>query len=238
MAEQAKLGQAQQQLQVGEDGDGVLPSITAYARSEARSRPIAAIALGPDPVTEPTARPSAASGSGSASYQSPPPRGPERCRAASWTPADAGQPGGEQFLGDGRHARARALDLDEPGQMLGGVPRVQPGEMALPLDRLRGLVVQPDGGAERAYRLGGQRERVARRVSEPGGDLAVAGIESVLGEQVGLGDLAVTARQPVEDAAVRQGTARHGLDVPEIGAAEAEADGRVRAESVARFQDE
>lgn len=66
----------------------------------------------------------------------------------------------------------------------------------------------------------------------------MAGIESVLGEQVGLGDLAVTARQSVEDAAVRQGTARHGLDVPEVGAAEAEADGRVRAESVARFQDE
>jgi hypothetical protein len=122
--------------------------------------------------------------------------------------------------------------------MLGGIPRVQPDEVPLPLHRLRGLVVQPDGGAEPAGALGGQGERVARRVSEPGGDLAVAGVESVLGEQVGLGDLAVTARQSVEDAAVGQGAARHGLDVPEVGAAEAESDGRVRTESVTRFQDD
>lgn len=66
----------------------------------------------------------------------------------------------------------------------------------------------------------------------------MAGVEPVLGEQVGLGDLAVPAGQSVEDAAVRQGTARHGFDVPEVGAAEAEADGGVRAESVTRFQDD
>ncbi len=66
----------------------------------------------------------------------------------------------------------------------------------------------------------------------------MAGIEPVLGEQVGLGDLALAAGQSVEDAAVRQGTAGHGLDVPEVGAAEAEADGGVRSESVGRFQDD
>ncbi len=51
---------------------------------------MAAMALGPEPPTEPTARPSAWSGSGSASYQSPPPWGPVRCRAASRTPGMRG----------------------------------------------------------------------------------------------------------------------------------------------------
>ncbi len=83
--------------------------MTAYARRLARSRPIAATALGPEPVTEPTARPSAASGSGNASYQSPPPRGPVRCRAASWTPAMRGSREGSSssaivFM----HARVRS----------------------------------------------------------------------------------------------------------------------------------
>ena len=88
---------------------GSSPSITAYARREALSRPIAATALGPDPVTDPTARPSAASGSGSASYQSPPPRGPVRCRAASWTPETRGsREGSSSSEMVAMHARVRS----------------------------------------------------------------------------------------------------------------------------------
>lgn len=64
----------------------------------------------------------------------------------------------------------------------------------------------------------------------------MAGVESVLGEQVRLGDLTVAARQSVEDFAVRHRAARHGLHVPEVGAGEAQPDGRVRAQSVRRFQ--
>lgn len=66
----------------------------------------------------------------------------------------------------------------------------------------------------------------------------MARVEAVLGEQVGLGDLAVAARQSVEDPAVRHRAARHRLDVPEVGAGEAEADGGVGAEAVAGFQDD
>jgi hypothetical protein len=66
----------------------------------------------------------------------------------------------------------------------------------------------------------------------------VAGVEAVLGEEVGLGDRAVAAREAVEDPAVRQGAARHGLDVAEVGAGEAQADGRVRAQPVGGFQDD
>ncbi len=112
--------------------------------------------------------------------------------------------------------------------MLGGVADVQADEMAPAFRRFGGLVVQPDGGAEAAGALGGQGEGVARGVAEACGHLAVAGVEAVLGEQVGLGDLAVTARQSVQDPSVRRRAARHGLDVPEVRAGEAEPDGRVR----------
>ncbi len=64
----------------------------------------------------------------------------------------------------------------------------------------------------------------------------MAGVEPLRGEQVGLGDPVLAARQPVEDPAVGQGAARHGLDVAEVGAGQAQADGGVRAEAVAWFQ--
>ncbi len=120
--------------------------------------------------------------------------------------------------------------------MFGGIPGVQADEVALPVARLGGFVVEPDGGAEAAGGLGGQREGVAGGVAEAGGDLAVAGVEPLLGEQVGLGDAVLSTRQPIEDPAVGQGAARHGLDVAEVGAGQAEADGGVRAEAVAGFQ--
>ncbi|CAM5697023.1 hypothetical protein SFUMM280S_00589 [Streptomyces fumanus] len=89
---------------------GSSPSITAYARREARSRPIAATAPGPDPVTEPTLRPSAASGSASASYQSPPPRGPVRCRTAIRTPDTRGsRDGSSSSARAAMHARVRSV---------------------------------------------------------------------------------------------------------------------------------
>jgi hypothetical protein len=65
----------------------------------------------------------------------------------------------------------------------------------------------------------------------------VARVEAVLGEEVGLGDLALAPRESVEDLPVRHGAARDGLDVAEIGAGETQADRGVGAESVARFQD-
>ncbi len=165
---------------------GSSPSITAYARREARSRPIAAIALGPDPVTAPTARPSAPSGSGSASYQSPPPLRTGAVPGGELDAGDPGQPGGQQFLGDGRHARARARRVRRAGPGARRRSEVQADEVPLALDRLGGLVVEPDGGAQAARRLRGERQRVAGGVAEPGGDLAVAGVEPVLGEEIGL----------------------------------------------------
>ncbi len=122
--------------------------------------------------------------------------------------------------------------------MLGGAADVQPGEVAHAGGRLGGLVVEPDGGAEAARGLAGQRQGVAGGVAEAGGHLAVAGVEPVLGEQVGLGDLALAARQLVQDLPVRHGAARHGLDVAEVPAAETEAEGGVRAQAVARLQDD
>lgn len=121
--------------------------------------------------------------------------------------------------------------------MLGRVARVQAHQVPLALDGLGGLVVQPHGGAQPARLLRGQGERVARGVAEAGGDLAVARVEPVLGEEVGLGDLALAPGESVEDLAVRHCAARDGLDVAEIGAGETQADRGVGAESVARFQD-
>src|SRR5205823_3990398 len=117
-----------------------------------------------------------------------------------------------------------------------GVTGVEPDEMALPLERFGGLVVEPHGGAETARALAGQGEGVAGGIAESGGHLAMPGVEPVLGEEVRLGDLTVPARQSLEDAAVRHGTARHRLDVPEVGAGEAEADRGARSEAVDRFQ--
>lgn len=151
----------------------------------------------------------------------------------------AGEPGRQQLLGDGRHARARALDFEEPRQVLGGETGVQAGEMALPLDRLGGLVVEPHGGAQPSGRVGRQGQRVTRRVAQAYGHLAVARVEAVLGEQVGVDDLAaLAARGSVQNLAVGHRPARDGLDVAEVGAAEAQADGGVRAEAVAGFQDD
>lgn len=52
--------------------------------------------------------------------------------------------------------RAGALHLQHPGQVLGGVPHVQPDEVALAVARLGLLVVEPDGRAEPAGGLGGE----------------------------------------------------------------------------------
>lgn len=64
----------------------------------------------------------------------------------------------------------------------------------------------------------------------------MAGVEAVLGGQVGFGDAVLAAGQSVEDAAERQGVARHGLQVAEVGAAESQSEGGVRAEAVGGFQ--
>ncbi len=108
--------------------------------------------------------------------------------------------------------------------------------MALPLARFGGLVVEPHGGAEAPGVLGAEGEGVAGGIAEAGGDLAVARVEGLLGEQVGFGDAVLVDRESVQDPPVGQAPAGHGLDVAEVGAGEAEADGGVGAESVGRFQ--
>ncbi len=143
-----------------------------------------------------------------------------------------GQPGGQQFVGDGRHARARALHLQQPGEVLGGVPDVQAGEVAPAFVRLGRFVVEPDGGAEAAGGLGGEREGVAGGVAEAGRHLPVARVQAVLGEQVGVDDLGGAA------GVVRQGAARHGLDVAEVRAAQTEAEGGAGAVAVGGLQDD
>lgn len=110
--------------------------------------------------------------------------------------------------------------------MLRGVPDVQADEVALPLDGFGGFVVQPDDRAEASGGVGGEGQGVAGGVAEAGGHLTVPGVEALLGEQVGLGDAVVPAGQSVEDPAVRQGAARHRLQVAQVRAAEAQADGR------------
>ncbi len=130
--------------------------------------------------------------------------------------------------------------------MFGGVADVEPGEIALAFARLGLFVVEPDGRAEPAGGLGGERHGVARGVAEPGGDLAVAGVDrgsvpARAGGGVGFGEhlgAAVGIGEPVEDPAVRGRGARDGLDVPEVRAAEAEADRGRRAESVGGLQDD
>ncbi|MGX1029474.1 hypothetical protein RKD38_004155 [Streptomyces ambofaciens] len=112
----------------------------------------------------------------------------------------------------------------------------RPARVALPLPRFGGFVVEPDGGAQAPGALGGQGERVAGGVAEAGGDLAVAGVEGLLGEQVGFRDAVLPDRQSVQDPPVGHGAAGHGLDVAEVGAGESEADGGAGAVSVGRFQ--
>ncbi|MGW1927308.1 hypothetical protein ACWCQ0_52595, partial [Streptomyces massasporeus] len=127
---------------------------------------------------------------------------------------DAGETAGEQFLGDGGDLHAGALDLEEAGEVLGGEAAVEPDEVALAVGRLRGLVVEPDGGAEPAGLLGGEGEGVAGGVAEAGGDLAVARVETFLGADVAdgdrIGDPLGMHRigEAVEEAAVAAGAAR------------------------------
>lgn len=64
----------------------------------------------------------------------------------------------------------------------------------------------------------------------------MAGVEGLLGEQVGFGDAVLVDRRSVQNPPVGQGTSGHGLDVAEIGAGESETDGGVGAEAVGRFQ--
>lgn len=161
-------------------------------------------------------------------------------------PGDPGEPAGQQLLADGGQAGAGSFHLKHPGQVLGRVPYVQPGEVALAVAGLGLLVVEPDGRAEPAGGLGGQRQGVAGGVAEAGGDLAVAGVDGG-GEASGAGGLArfgeylgaaVGVGEAVEDAAVRGGAARNRLDVAEVGMAEAEADRVAGAEPVGGFQDD
>ncbi|CAM5697051.1 hypothetical protein SFUMM280S_00590 [Streptomyces fumanus] len=119
--------------------------------------------------------------------------------------------------------------------MFGGVADVQPGQVPLPLAGLGGLVVQPDGGSQAAG-VGAQGEREAGGVAEADGDLALPGVQSLLGEQVGLGDPGLADRQPLQDPPVRRGAARDGLQVAEVGAGQSQAGRGVGAESVGRFQ--
>lgn len=108
--------------------------------------------------------------------------------------------------------------------------------MALALQGFGGFVVQPDGGSEPAGRPGGDRYGVAGGVSEPGGDLAAARVQAGVSQQVGGGQRVFGVREPFQDPAVGGGGARNGLDLPELGVGEPEADGAHGAAAVGRFE--
>ncbi len=166
---------------------------------------------------------------------------------------DAGEPAREQLLGDGSDPDVGALDLEEPGQVLGGEAAVEPDEVAPAFVGLGGLVVEPDGRAEPAGLLGGEGQGVAGGVAETGGDLAVARVEPLLGAHVADGDRIghargaagsgrvgsgqVGLREAVEEAAATPRAARDGLDGAEVGVGQAEADGAGGAEAVGGFED-
>lgn len=232
------LGQPQQEFEIGEYGDGVLAlhhGVRPQARTEPshrghRARPRPSYGADGEPervfgqrqcVVPVAAAPGAGPVPGGQLYA-----------------GDAGQPAGQQLLGDGGDVGAGPLQLDQAGQVLGGVPGVQADEMALLLRGLPGLVVEPGGTAEPSGRLGGEGQGVTGGVAEPGGDLAVAGVQVLVAEQVGAGDPVRGARDSVEDPAEGGGAALHGLEVPEVGVAEPEAEGGGRGSVVRRFQHE
>ncbi|CAM5404358.1 hypothetical protein STANM309S_05484 [Streptomyces tanashiensis] len=237
------LGEPEQELQVGEDGDGVL-ALHHRVRPEGGAQPAhggeraragagdgadgqAQGAVGQRQRVVPVA---AAQGAGAVA-------------GGELDAGDAGEAAGEQLLGDGGDLDAGALDLEEPGEVLGGEAAVEPDEVALAVGGFGGLVVEPDDRAEPAGLLGGEGEGVAGGVAEAGGDLAVARVESLLGTDVADGDRVGDALrvhgigEAVEEAAVAGGAARDGLDGAQVGVGEAEADGAGRAVAVGRFED-
>lgn len=178
---------------------------------------------------------------------------------------DPRQPVRQQLLAEGLGGLPAAVEFQETGEVFGGVRPVEADEMALPFGGLGRFVVEPDRGAGAADGVGGERDRVAGRVSETGGDLPQAGIEVLLPGDVGFGDLGAghgaragiggagrgverigpvvlaagtPLRKAVQYPGVRQGAARDGLDVADLGVAEAEADGGLRAEAVGRGEDD
>lgn len=149
---------------------------------------------------------------------------------------DPGQPAGEEFLGDDGGVGPGAFQFQQPGQVPDGVAGVQADQMALPFQWFGGLVVEPDRHAEPAGGLGGEGQRVTGGVSEPGGDLTAARVESGVAEDVGAGQRVVGVREAVEEPAVGGGAARHGLDVPEFRVGQPEAGGQGRAAPVGGFE--
>lgn len=152
----------------------------------------------------------------------------------SWDP---GQPAGQELLGDDCGVRPGAFEFEQPGEVFGGVAGVHADEVALAFQRFGRFVVQPDGRGEPACGLGGEGQYVARGVSEPGGDLAAAGVEAGVTEDVGAGQRAVGIREAVEEAAVRGGAARQRLDVSQVRVGEPETDRAGRTRPVGGFED-
>ncbi len=105
---------------------------------------------------------------------------------------------------EGPQGLAAAVEFEEAGEVLGGVRAVEADEVALPFGGLGRFVVEPDRGAGPAEGFGGERDRVAGGVPEPGGDLAQTGVEVLLTGDVRFGDLgAGSGRGVVAGAGVR-----------------------------------
>ncbi len=228
-----RFGQPQQQLQVGQDRDRVLP---LHHRVRPQRRPQTSHRghrVGPragDAADGQAERPlgqrqdvvpvAAAARPGAVPHRQPYARHPR-------------QPGGQQLLAHAGQVGAGTGEVEPAGDVLGGVSDVQTEQMTLALGRLRRFVVQPDGRAHPAGALGHQRHGVAGGVAEPGGDLAVARVETGLLGDVGVGDLpgpGTGLRQTAEEVDVGGGVARDGFEVSEVRDAQAEPEGGGRAE--------
>lgn len=232
------LGQPEQQLQIGQDGDGVL-ALHHRVRPQAGSEPA---------HRGDGARPGAGDGADGEAERAlgqrqrvVPVAAASRARAAPGGELDARdprEPRRQQLLRDGAGLGARPLQFEQAREVFGGVTRVQTDQMALAFHGLGGLVVEPHRGAEPARRLRREGQREARRVAEPGGDLAVTRVEAVLGQQIRVHLGLAGPVRAVEDLAVRGRAARHRLDVAEVGAGEAEPHGGVGAQAVGGLQDD
>ncbi len=187
-------------------------------------------------MTEPTARPSAASGSGSASSYSRRRRS-GRCgdgrRAARRPPAAGGRAAAPRSAWPSTRACAPDRGAGRGAPRRAGRTGRRGGAAARRVPRARRRARRPRRGGRRSrWRGRGRSSRRSRGGRRPRG----AGVEALLGEQVGFGDAVVPAGQPVEDPPVRQGAARHRLDVAEVRAAQSVTDGGGRPSAVGGLQ--